>query len=61
MSQKELAMAALARMSDQATFSEIVAELRFPASVRGVMKDLDQGLEIDHAEVKKRLVSWLSA
>jgi predicted transcriptional regulator len=61
MSQKELAMEALAGMPDHYSFEQIMEELRFLAAVREGMGDLDKGLEIDHEEVKKKLASWLSA
>jgi predicted transcriptional regulator len=60
MSQKELAMEVLAKMPDHCTFDQIMEELRFLAAVREGMEDLDKGLEIDHAEVKKKLASWLA-
>jgi predicted transcriptional regulator len=61
MSQKELAMEALARLPDDCTLEQMAEKLRFLAGVREGMDQLDKGLEIDHEEVKKRLASWLHA
>ncbi len=61
MSQKELAIQTIAGLPDDCTLEEIADKLRYFAAIREGMEQLDQGLEVDHEEVKMKLASWLSA
>lgn len=60
MSQKELAMEALARLPDDCSFRDMAEKLQFLAAIQIGIDQLDRGEKIGHAEVKKRLASWLS-
>jgi hypothetical protein len=60
MSQKELALEVLSRLPDTCSFEEMAEKLRFLAGIQVGLDELDQGLGIDHQEVKKKLASWLS-
>jgi len=60
MSQKELALQALSRLPETCSFEEMVEKLRFLAGIQVGLDELDQGVGIDHQEVKKKLASWLS-
>jgi len=60
MSQKELAIKTIAGLPDDCTLEEIADKLLYFAAIHEGMKELDQGLEVDHEEVKKKLTSWLS-
>jgi len=60
MSQKELALEALARLPDNCSLEDMAEKLRFLAGIQAGIDQLDQGLEIDHQEVKKKLASWVS-
>jgi predicted transcriptional regulator len=60
MSQKELALAALSRLSNDCTLEEIIAQIRFMAGVQEGIDQLDRGESVSHEEVKKNSTSWLS-
>ena len=60
MSQKELALEALSRLPDSCSFEEMAERLRFLASIQSGIDQLDQGNEVNHEEVKKKLASWVS-
>jgi predicted transcriptional regulator len=60
MSQKELALEALARLPDDCSLEDMAEKLRFLAGVQAGIDQLDRGLEVDHDEVKKKLASWVS-
>jgi predicted transcriptional regulator len=60
MSQKELALEALSRLPESCSFEEMAERLHFLAGIQSGIDQLDQGREMDHQEVKKKLASWLS-
>ena len=60
MSQKELALEALARLPEDCTLDQMAEKLRFLAAIQLGVDQLDRGEKIPHSEVKKKLASWLS-
>ncbi len=60
MSQKELVIEAIQDLPDDASMDQIVDRVGFMAAIRKGIDDIERGDTIPHAEVKKRLVAWLT-
>jgi predicted transcriptional regulator len=48
-------MEMLRRLPEDTTFPEIVQHVRFMADVAAGIRDVEEGLVLSHAEVKRRL------
>jgi predicted transcriptional regulator len=59
MSTKEAIIQMIKGLPDDATVSDIMAELYFRQKVDEGLKDLDAGKGIPHRRVKKKLGKWL--
>jgi predicted transcriptional regulator len=57
---KDVAMDVIRRMPDDATVSDIIAELFFCQKVNDGLRQLDAGEGVPHEEAKQRLAQWLS-
>jgi predicted transcriptional regulator len=59
MTTKEQAVQIISRLPDDATVSDIMAELYVQLKIERGLKQLDAGESLDQAEVEKRLRKWL--
>jgi len=57
---KEEVIKIIERMPEEASISDIMAELYFCLKVDSGIKELDEGRGIPHAQVRERLGKWLS-
>ena len=60
MTAKDVVIEMIRRLPDDATVTDIMAELYFRQKVDQGLKQLDEGEGLEHAEAKKRLSPWLS-
>lgn len=58
MTVKERAVQLIARLPDDASVSDIMAEFYVQLKIKRGLADLDQGQVVDHATVKERLKKW---
>lgn len=59
MTVKEKIIKMIERLPDEATVSDVMAELYFRQNVDEALRELDEGKGISHEEAKKRLSRWL--
>ncbi len=59
MTVKEKVIEMIESLPDEATVSDIMAELYFRQNVDEALKELDAGKGISHEEARKRLGQWL--
>jgi len=57
---KEEVIKIIERMPEEASISDIMAELYFCLKVNSGIKELDEGRGIPHAQVREHLGKWLS-
>lgn len=57
---KEEVIKIIERMPEEASISDIMAELYFCLKVNSGIKELDEGGGIPHAQVREQLGKWLS-
>jgi hypothetical protein len=57
---KEEVIKIIERMPEEASISDIMAELYFCLKVNSGIKELDEGRGIPHAQVTEHLGKWLS-
>ena len=60
MSTKEVVLALIQRMADDATVPDILEELQARLAIDEGLGELNAGQGIDHEEVKRRLGRWLA-
>ncbi len=58
MSAKELSLAAIARLPEDADFRDISEEIAFLAGVRVAERDIEEGRVISDGEMRARIDSW---
>jgi predicted transcriptional regulator len=56
---KQLALESIQRMSDDASLADIAERVRFLAGVQEGLDAADRGEVISHDEVKRQLANWL--
>ncbi len=59
MTVKDQVIKMIEKLPDEATVSDIMAELYFRQNVDEALKELDEGKGISHEKAKKRLGQWL--
>ncbi len=57
---KEEVIKIIERMPEEASISDIMAELCFCLKVDSGIRELDEGRGIPHAEVREQMGKWLS-
>jgi len=57
---KEEVIKIIERMPEEASISDIMAELYFCLKVDSGIRELDEGRGIPHAEVREQMGKWLS-
>ena len=61
MTEKEMVLAAIRGLPDDASVREIADRLEFLAAIRVGLDQLDRGEAVAHEEVKRQLASWLTS
>lgn len=61
MTQKDLVLASIKELPDEASVDDIAARVEFLAAVQKGLDQLDRGEGIPHAEVKRWMATWLTA
>lgn len=61
MTRKELVIASISELPDEASLDDIAARVEFLAAVQKGLDQLDRGEGGPHAEVKRWMATWLTA
>jgi predicted transcriptional regulator len=56
---KDNAIKAIQELPDDATYEDIMEKLYFMEKVEAGLKDIREGANVSHEEVKKRIHRWL--
>ncbi|BCU76989.1 hypothetical protein [Luteolibacter sp. LG18] len=60
MSAKEAALDAIGRLSEQATWEEVVERIRFTAAIEKGLEEVGNGSVVSHEKVREDLQRWIS-
>jgi len=61
MTTKELAIKSIQELPENATWEDIQERINFLAGVRKGLRELDEGKEISHDQIKEEFKEWLSS
>jgi hypothetical protein len=56
---KERVLRGVSQLPDDATFEEILEEVYFLVDLAKALAEADEGTNVPHAEVRRRLAKWL--
>ncbi|MBI3928942.1 MAG: hypothetical protein HY319_25595 [Armatimonadetes bacterium] len=59
MTAKQQVLKVIESLPDDATYRDILDEIRFRAGIEEAIESLDRGEGIPHHEVRKRMAKWL--